>query len=393
MHLSGQIQHGTLSAENPAQLKELLLQTDIALLSYTECTTKQRWLRMNRALSPQQASLITFFEFLKTLLDSGVPLARALELATTQVTHPTLSGVLLDVTHLVQRGQSLSDALKKYPNFFPPLIIQLIKSGEKTGQLSTTLAYIEKHLRDKSTLTKTLIQAATFPLFTLAFAIIIMAGIFLCLIPQFESFFSSLHKTLPPLTQTILNISAWLRSWHGGISMITLLVCGIILVQTLPLKLLQKFYMHLPIIGPIVKNAHLIQILRMFSLFLKSGVPLKEALEVICTTIKNVHLQENVRSIARAITAGQNITNQLSRLAEKSDRELLRTFISLGEQTGKLDSMLEKAALIFEEKLKSRITRFTLYFQPALIIGIGIIIALLMAAVYLPLFNLAYSVT
>lgn len=389
---AGTAKRGTLTADSPAHLKDQLLHAGIALLSYAEASATKSWFTLKRSSSGQE-TLITFFEYLCHLLESGIPLLTALELVIPQLSDEHVAGILRTITNQVKKGEAFSSTLKKYPEIFTPIVIQLVISGEKTGKLAPALSYLTTHLKSQSAFKKNLVQAAIFPLFTITFAIIIMVGILLFIIPQFENFFSSTEKALPPLTHAILTLSAWLRSWKGLATLVAILAGVVTAKIAMPKQVLQKLISHTPLLGSIITTANLIHVLHMLALFLKAGIPLRDALETIESSVKNRYFKQNLHTIAQAIVTGQGLTTQLPNLAPAKDREILTTFVALGEQTGKLDAMLGKAAVIFEEKLKKQIALFTLFFQPALMIIVGLVIALLMAAVYLPLFNLAYSVS
>ncbi len=387
--LSGSQKQGALTIESPAQLKEQLLRDGIALLSFAEKKPHKPWL-ITRRNTGGQSSLITFFEYLCHLIDSGVPLLTALELVTTQLTDQELCSILNQIIICVKKGDAFSTSLKGYPEKFSPTIIQLISAGEKTGKLAPSLTYLCSYLKDQNTFKKTLVQSSIFPLFTMSFGFIIMIGILVGIIPQFENFFNSTNKTLPPLTQGILNLSAWLRSWNS-IIFLAIFIVGIFLLKHLtPKNILSGLFTRIPLLGNIIITTNLINTLRMLSLFLKAGIPLKDALETIAISIKNPHFHKKIQKITNALVAGQSIATQLPTLASSKDAAILNTFITIGEQTGKLDAMLDKATAIFEEKLKNDLDAFSLFFQPTLMIVVGLLIAVLMAAVYLPLFNLAY---
>lgn len=386
---SGNTKRGTLSADTPNHLKDQLLLSGVALLSYSKKSDVLLGLRKKTG----QTSLITFFEYLGHLIESGIPLLKSLELVITQLDDHNLTSILKNITQQVKKGESFSGALKKFPETFDPIVIQLITSGEKTGNLILALTYLSTHLKEQNTFKKTLLQAALFPLFTITFAVIILLGILLFIIPQFETFFGTMDKALPPLTQGIITLSAWLRSWKGLAFALTAAGGALAFNYITPKNITQNIMHKIPLLGTIIITANLINILHMLSLFLKAGIPLKDALETISASIKNHHLNKKLHAITLDISAGQSLSSQLPQLAPAKETELLATFVALGQQTGKLDLMLDKAAAIFEEKLKKQIALFTLFFQPALMIIVGLIIALLMAAVYLPLFNLAYSVS
>lgn len=389
--LTGNRQRGSLNAETPEQLKEQLLSSGIALLSYSEQTSRWQWIKSRNISS--QTELITFFEYLQHLLNSGVPLLKALELVSNQLNNHQLNMTLKQITVRVTKGESFAETLHLYPETFSPLMVQLITAGEKTGKLPTALIYLSAYLKEQTKFKKTLTQAALFPLFTIAFAFIITLGILLFIIPQFEQFFSSLDKTLPPLTQALLTMSSWLRSWHSIATAIG--VGGIMVLAKIftPKDIFARFFAQLPFIGNLIMLTNLITTLRMLSLFLKAGIPLKNALETIESSLKNQFFKQKLISITKALVAGQSLATQMPMLAPTRDREVLRTFVTLGEQTGKLDAMLDKAIVIFEEKLTKQMEHFSLFFQPTLMIIVGLIIAFIMAAVYLPLFNLAYSIS
>ncbi len=392
INLEGTAKRGTLNADNPTQLKEKLFQEGIALLHHAESKKRSPWFSRTRTPS-KQTSLITCFEYLEHLLASGIPLLKSLDLTIQQLTDSQLIIILKNISLQVKKGDAFSSALNRYSETFSPLIIQLITAGEKTGNLVPALTYIITYLKEQSVLKKNLLQAALLPLFTITLAIVIISGILVFIIPQFEHFFSSMDKALPPLTQAILNLSCWLRSWQGFAFLLISIFTAILIKTIAPKRLVQKITCNIPLWGNIATTVNLIHMLHMLSLFLKAGIPLRQALETIHQAIKNEIFKKKLFIVIQQISAGQSMSSQLPRLASPPESELLATFVSIGEQTGKLDVMLDKAAAIFEEKLKKRITLFMLFFQPMLMLIVGLIIALLMIAVYLPLFNLAYSVS
>ena len=208
----GETKKGTNLASSPQHLKNLLLEQKIALFEHKVKKENQfkSFLNFSSKVSLQQK--VFFFEQLSILINSGVELLKALKLVEQQTRSKKLKIIISQLSNDVEKGEALSNALQKHNSTFSPTAIYLTKAGENSGQLGFVLEKISQDLNRQLTLKKRLKQAATMPIITLTFALLIVWGIFIFAIPQFETLFSSMDSQIPNTTKTIINISHFLQS-------------------------------------------------------------------------------------------------------------------------------------------------------------------------------------
>jgi type IV pilus assembly protein PilC len=390
---AGENKKGIIFASSSEHLKNLLLEQNIALFEHKVKKENQfkNFLNFSSKVSLEQK--VFFFEQLWILINSGVELLKALQLVGKQTKSKKLNQITSQLSNDIQKGEAFSAALQKYNAIFSPTTIYLTKAGENSGQLGFVLEKISQHLKRQLKLKKRLKQAATMPMITLTFALLIVWGIFMFAIPQFETLFNSMGGQIPSTTKTIINISHFLQSNNFlflfiGFCLSATLIKPILKKQTFQ-KIKDFFVIKIIFINKLYILYDLISYLQTLALCLKSGIPLKESLESASKGIKNRYFRQKTEQVAQQVTKGESLENSFSQAGEKYFPQNLIAMVSVGEQSGNLDQMLEKTTNIFEQELNNKLRLFETIFQPILMIIIGLVIAFLMLAIYLPIFNMA----
>ncbi len=384
---------GITEAISTIDLKNRLLKQNIALINCKK--SKNSFLsqsfsqRLNITLS-QKAS---FFEELSILMNSGVELIQSLKLVIKEIKNKKFTAAINNMINDIENGNTFSSALKKYDSIFDPTIIQSIKAGEHSGKLAFVLKYISNYLNSKIKLRRKLKSAATMPMITLTFAFIIFLGIFIFVIPQFQTLFSSMEKEIPRSTQILLNISLFLKTKAFLFFSLGFLCLILVLKNLLPQKTISTIKSKISpsrfLFNKISARNNLISFLNTLSLLLKSGIPLKQSLDITIKTLPDNIFKKKAIEVTQDVTAGKTFAASLKSKPKKYFPEKLSAFVFIGEQSGNLDTMLEKSANIFQDQLNRKINLLTSLFQPILIIFVGILVAFIMFTVYLPLFNVA----
>lgn len=399
INLSGVQCKGVFVAQNYDDLKSQLLQQGIALLSCKSADKTQfNWQIYSKKLS--KYDFIDFFWQLSILLDGGVDLLSAINTIEKQEGSGNkrdilLRDVLTELRQALQTGNSFASALSKYNKIFDDFIIQMVQVGQHSGNLSFVLAQIALHLKKNQQLKKDLFNAALVPMFTVFFAMMIVVVILLVVVPQFQIFFNSLGKQLPTATRRIIRISNFLRSWQGLCMLIG--ICGsvFILLFFLGQDKIKKFkdwlLLKIPYIKNVVELANFTHFVQALTVLLKSGITLKESVVCARDSMNNVYLKAQINKVLDDINRGQSLSDAIAALPEFYKKENLVALIRVGEQTGSMVNVLEKATEVFQEEMKAYILVVTSLFQPVLLIIVGLIIGLLVWMIYMPIFNLAYS--
>lgn len=385
--MTGTIRVGKTFARSEKDLNSMLLDREIALLSQTPV---RPWLF---ARSIRLDAKIHFFRQLAVLLDAGVMLPEALQILGSLVSNMRLREVIASIASDVQEGLPLSDSLQGYPDIFDSLMVRMIRIGQEAGRLGHALEQLGDYLETTQAFRKKLKSAAILPLLTFAFFLAITFAIFVFVIPQFADIFRSMKKELPQITTIVIKISSVLRS-----NIVIFIAIGLILL-VLSIRqymksphgkiTIDKLVLRVPGFGDLVKNSSLVYFLHSVSMLLGSGVRLLQAMNISNCSVKNSVVHAQVAQIEKEVAAGSSLSQSMNRIPGSLFEQDLVAITKVGEESGRLGPMLKKAAAIYQAKVDRSIAFFTTIFQPLLMIILGLMITMLIFAIYLPVFSLS----
>lgn len=385
--LNGATQSGKTFARTEKDLDSLLLEREIALLS---CTSIRPFL-INRSINLD--TKVHFFKQLAVLLDAGIMLPEALQILASLITNKRLQGIVCTVVADVQEGIPFAQALKRYPNVFDSLTIRMVRIGHEAGKLSYALQQLGDYLETTQRFKKKLKSAATVPLITFGFFLFVAFAIFLLVIPRFADIFNSMNKELPKITQLIIKTSTLLRS--STIILMLLALVGLFFSFRWYKKtkqgaqLVDRFILKLPWTGQLVANSSIVYFLQSVSMLLQSGVPLVLAMQISKTAVHNAVILSQINFLEKEVTAGTSLSNAMQKVPGSIFAQDLVSLAKVGEESGLLGPMLKKGAAIYLDKVNRSLSFFTRMFQPLLMIILGLLITLLIFAIYLPVFSLS----
>lgn len=396
INAGGKSMSGYRKANTVDELKNMLLIEQIALLKAkprSNITLKINNLFQSQRLSAYEFT--SFFEQLSVLIDGGVELLEALGTISNQSQNHKIKNIIESIKLEVERGNSLSVALNKNSNIFDPFIIQMIVVGEISGKLPQVLTELAEYLKKNYDLRQDLVNSAAVPIFTLVFAFAIIAVIFIYVVPQFQTFFDSLGKKIPPSTQRLIAISNFLRSRKALFAILGLFASSSLIVaalgKTKTKKLMDLALLWCPYFNRLIILSSMASFLQTLNLLLKSGIPLIQAVATAKSSVKNFYIQEKISHVIDQLEIGKSFTDSLAGLSNIYKYDMLASLVRVGEQASSLDIVLDKAGQFFNSELKRMINSVTSFFQPILLLVIGIIVGILVWIIYLPIINLAYS--
>lgn len=385
INLQGVVKTGTLFASSYDVLDALLLKRQIALLHAKKAITFFSW-------PISQVLIIQFFQELSLLLDSGILLPDALEILANQFSHPGLQEVVQDLANQVRRGIALYQAMSGYPKLFQDYMVHMVATGHESGKLAYALAMLAEHLQFLHTYRTTMRSAMLAPLITIGFFIVITVLIFTTVMPTFASMFASSGQQLPALTQTMLAISDWMRS--GDCLMALVFVVGVILFfhfykHTQQGRLMMdNMCLSLPLVAGFSRQNAVIQCLSSLSLAISCGVPLLKAIALSKNVLNNSILAQQIALVERDVQNGASLGQAMVTHADFIEQDVI-LMITVGQESGRLGVMLHRACVVYKNKVSSFLSRVSLLIQPTLMLCIGMLVALLIFAIYTPLFNLS----
>ncbi len=386
VELTGRTKRGTLFARSTDHLDELLLKRHVALLS---CKPIRQWFSRPIRLSDR----LQLFQQLTTLIDAGVLVPDALVIVANQIEHPQLQEKMHIVAQMVIAGVSLSDALAETGAVAHSIIIQLIKAGEESGKLPFALDAICTHLSATQDFYRRLRSALMLPAITLLFFFIIIVIIFTVIMPNFVDIFTSMQTEVPPLTQTLLAVSAFMRSSAMGL-LISVGALGVLILWRVTRRgkarrLLDALLLKTPLIGTLLKQRFLSYTMRATAVLLEGGMPLSQALSIVRKSVHNHIFKQYLQRIERDIISGSSLSGAMAYHAEDLFSPDTIAMIEVGEESGRLPILLQRVSEMYHQRVMQRLSWLTMMIQPTVMILLGMLVALLIFAVYGPIFDMS----
>lgn len=385
--LQGRTRKGKSFARTPEGLDSQLLLKDIALL---QSKPKKMWLVLHPI---SLTNKIQFFRSLAELLSAGILLPQALEIIVDQLEHIKLHYVLASLIESVQEGKSLHVALGNFPHEFTPIMITMIQVGQESGSLVLALEYLGEYLEMQQTVNQQLRRAALMPMLTLVFFCFIVLALFLIVVPRFEQIFTSMNKELPRITQIMIDISQFIASTGFLFAVVGVLIIGICLFNYFRSmagrKNLDRAIMHIPYFKQIVLDKARLHYIQSLSLLIQAGLRPIPALSMAQQAVGNSAIRDSLHTMTSSLESGSSLSAAMIMQQDGFFKNDLIAMVRVGEESGRLGSMLKKASMIYSQRLMCSLFFFTTLFQPLLMIVLGLLITLLIIAVYMPIFNLS----
>jgi type IV pilus assembly protein PilC len=322
------------------------------------------------------------------MVNAGVAIVRCLGVLSDQCGNPKLKKALLAISAEVQQGVSLSESMAKHPECFDNLYVSMVEAGEAGGVLDEVLERISKLLEDMARLKNQIKSAMAYPVTVGIFAFVVFLAMTIFLIPIFAGIFDDIGGELPTLTKIMVFLSGVLRSWLVLIPIVAVIVIVFLLKQyyKTPMGRLQidGFFLKMPLFGDLNEKSAVARFCRVFGTLTRSGVPVLQCLDIVCQTIGNQVLVNAVASAKEEIQQGGVISLAIQR--RKIFPALAIQMISIGEETGELDSMMMKVADFYEDEVEQAIKALTSIIEPLMMVGIAGMVGVILLSMYLPMF-------
>jgi len=336
------------------------------------------------------ADLVVFTRQLATMLDAGLAMVQSLQALAEQTTNKVMRDVIKDVCVRVEGGDSFSQALIKHPKVFNRLFVCMVDAGEKGGLLAEVLARLATFLENTARLRKKVKSAMMYPTVVTFVAITITIFLLVKVVPVFGEIFSGFGAKLPAPTQFLITISEWMKK-----NLLYLLPAfGLLFygwVAYIKTKQGREFWdrtrIKLPIFGHIAHKICLARFTRTLASLVRSGVPILEVLSIVANTCGNVVMEKAIRVAMTDIEKGDGISNALSK--HPVFPTMIIRMMTAGEQTGKIDSMLERIADFLDEEIETTLAGLPSLIEPLLIVFLGVVVGGIVICMFLPIFKMS----
>jgi len=340
------------------------------------------------------ADLVVFTRQLATMIDAGLAMVQCLQALAEQTQNKAMRDIIKDVCARVESGDSFSEALQKHPKAFNRLYVAMVGAGEKGGLLAEILARLAVYLENTARLRKKVKSAMMYPTVVTIVAIAITTFLLIKVIPVFGEIYSGFGAKLPGPTLFLITLStivkkyfwAFLLAGGGGV------YGWIYFIKTKPgREFWDRNRIRLPIFGIIAHKICLARFTRTLASLVRSGVPILEVLHIVSQTVGNVVMEKAIKTASADIERGESISAALGK--HPVFPNMIIRMITAGEQTGKIDNMLERISDFLDEEIETTLSGLTSLIEPILIVFLGVVVGGMVICMFLPIFKMSEIVS
>ena len=337
--------------------------------------------------------MVIFSRQFSTMINAGVPILQSLQIMCEQTESKVLRRILYTIRNDIEGGNSLFEAMRKHPNVFDDLYVNMINAGEVGGILDIILLRLAEYLEKAARLKARVKSAMVYPGVVVTVAVAVIAIILIFVIPTFEEMFKDFSAALPLPTQIVINMSRFTQDnyqWMLG----ALFAFGVIAKRSYRLErvkiLVDYWVLTLPVFGPLMRKVAVARFARTLSTMVSSGVPILQALDIVARTSGNKTVERGVLEAKKSIAEGQTLAEPLE--ATGVFPPMVIQMIGIGESTGALDHMLSKVADFYDNEVDVAVETLTSLLEPLMIVFLGVIVGGLVVSMYLPIFKIGETI-
>lgn len=337
----------------------------------------------------KMASFLVFNQELVALLKAGLPILRSIELLLERQENPTWKEVLTDIRDRITSGASLSEAFAAQGDIFPRLYATSLKAGEKAGELEPVLRRYLKYQKTMVALTRKVVSTLIYPALLIAVSIGLISILMTFVIPRFTEFFSEFGSELPLLTQLVVGTATFIRAhlvWIVGGLALFFFAANRFARTERGRDFIDAQLLKIPFVGGIFRRFSISQFTRSLATLLSGGTPLVPSLETASEAIGNRHVSKRIAATVPRVREGGELWRALDETRMMTN--LTIEMVKVGESSGALEEMLNSASEFYDEEIDALLARVVSFVEPAVLIVMGIVIATILMAVYLPLFTI-----
>jgi type IV pilus assembly protein PilC len=384
---------GEIEGDSKAAAAATLRNKGFTVLDLNEVKTGLAQMDLGAAFQTIKSKDLTVFSRqFATMVNSGLSMLRCLYVLEEQTPNKKLAKVIGEIRQDVEAGISLSDALEKHPKVFNKLYVSMVAAGELGGILDEVLNRLATQLEKEDQIRRAVKSAMVYPVVIGTFAILVLIGMVMFLIPIFAGMYKELgNAKLPLLTRIMMSASSVLRSWWG------LVVFAAVIFAVWGFRRLKRtergrqvwdrFKLRIPMgIGQIIRKLAIARFSRTLGTLITSGVPILQAIDITGKASGNAVIEKSMKEVEVSVKEGQSITEPLRK--EPVFPPMVTQMISVGEETGSLDAMLNKIADFYEDEVNASVKSLTSILEPILMLFVGALVGLVVISMYLPIFNM-----
>jgi len=328
---------------------------------------------------------------ISTLFEAQVPALRAFRLLAAESTNPIFRKRLTELADDIQSGLPISEAMRKHPSIFSDFYVNMVIAGEESGKLSDAFLYLADYLDRSYELTSKIKSALTYPAFVISIFTLVMIGLFTFIIPKITDILTSGGRELPIYTKIVIAISDFMIN-YGLFTLVVLIVAGFILWRYRREKSLgfSRIMLSIPAFGGLLRKLYLARIADNMHTMLSSGIPMVRSVEITANVVGNEVYKKALLEAVEKIKGGESMSKALE--GNKEIPGIMLQMMRVGEETGELGNILKKISIFYKREVDTSVTTLISLIEPAMIVVLGLGVGTVLAAVMLPIYNIAGSI-
>jgi len=380
----GKVRLGTLNGETEKSVASELRRQGLVPVYVGPAPQKATAFKLPVWNPGKRRDVLFFTQELSTLLNAGVPLDRALSITGELTERPAFRPVVLDILRTLKGGKSLADSLATKPDYFSELYVNMVRAGEASGSLASVFERLAEFERTRDDLRSYIVSSMVYPVLLSVVGLVSIFVLLYFVVPRFASVFAESRLPVPPMTKVLLDVSGWMREYGGwlvGIVIASLILFRVYIGTADGRLWWDGFRLRLPLLGDALRKAETARFARAMGTLVANSVPLVQCLGIARSIITNRRMAVALDSISQGVKRGEGIAAPLARSGQFPP--LASHLLSIGEETGRLDTMFARMADIYDSDTRAAIRRFTALFEPLIILVLGLMVGILVLSMLL----------
>jgi type IV pilus assembly protein PilC len=381
--INGELKNATIEAPTREEAVAQLRKQRLNVVKIDEAPKKKKGGKV------PMRDIVIFTRQFSTMINAGLPLVQALDILATQSENQALKDVTKQVVFDVESGNTVADALRKHPNAFNDLYVNMVAAGEAGGILDTILMRLAVFMEKNDALVRKVKGAMIYPGVIMSVAVIAITVLLVFVIPVFQNMFASVNMALPLPTRIVIGASYFLKSywWLVGLSLFAAFSMFRKYYATNNGKLtIDRLMLKMPVLGDVLRKSAVSRFTRTLGTLISSGVSILDGLEITAKTAGNRVIQDAIMESRASIAGGETISAPLKK--SQVFPPMVISMIAVGEQTGGLDEMLTKIADFYDEEVDAAVSGLLAMMEPMMIVFLGVVVGGMVVSMYLPIFDM-----
>lgn len=389
----GKEKKGSITGDNKEKVTATLKAEGFIPLSIKEQNLMTKDINFDILNGVKPRDLSIFCKQFNSILSAGVTVIHALQMLSEQTEKKVMKNAIREMQLLVEKGETLADSMGRQKKVVPPILVNMVEAGEASGNLEIAFDRMAVHFEKDAKLKSIVKQAMIYPIIICIVAILAICVMMVVVVPNFVSMFDDMDAKLPAITQLVVNISNFMvKRWWLLLLFLIIIIAGINVFKKSPNgnELLSKIGLKLPLFGKLIVKSSSARLMRTLSTLITAGIPLISALEITARTMDNVIVKKCLMNASEEVARGVPLSQPLE--FSGIFPPMVYHMIRIGEETGNMEQMMDKAADYYDEDVEATTKALTTILEPIIIVILALLVGTIIMAIMSPMLSLYSSI-